>query len=282
MNYVESNKTRYSSVDINAICAWIEEEVKKLFKQELNTLAAEFPEASLIPASLEPLGFVPLIGVRYKGKQEPCFVRTSLGRRSMLLYIRPLPAILKELPELEVLGCVDKTTLPDRVVNEICSELAWRISSDMRLYNRLREWWQERKLRPLSDWFGPVQARILTQLCARVEEQNFAIRVLKGVVDRPIKKSTAEKRHALRKSYINEGYRKYGGERLVLRGSTRTPDVLWKARLAKAEVYYVREWGRLDKYRVKLQALGEEVEQSHETWADYLRRLANDWERRQK
>ena len=114
-----------------------------------------------------------------------------------------------------------------------------------------------------SRWNG---APDLTHLRVRIEK-----RVQESIASR--KRSQAEKIEFMQDMYGHGG--------IQMSGSRRTGQYLWQNRVSEAAHYYTREWERRDAWRQKLQTAGVEVE-PHETWAEYLRRQADEWEAEQK
>lgn len=94
------------------------------------------------------------------------------------------------------------------------------------------------------------------------------VAVLRNIVDgKPfVKKTPDEKLYDLKE--------KHGDPRYIMGGSSRTPDYHWQQDLGVIRNYYDREWARREKWRLKIEKLGEE-RKAHLSFADYLRLCAH-------
>jgi hypothetical protein len=105
-------------------------------------------------------------------------------------------------------------------------------------------------------------------------QRNFIVRVERRVQTPQARRvRSAEERH--------EALRERHGFNFVLEGSSRTSEWYWKSKLDSARSYYEREWDRRDAWRQKLLKEGVEV-RAHETWGEFLRRKAEEWDIEQK
>lgn len=265
-DYIQVNRTRYDTEDLDRIYIWIAKQIRKFWVE-----APEWAEKNqdMLPRWVklgptrrndvppEPKAFKVLYWTqRAEGDEEEEHVR-PYDNSSTNLAIESLNK-MKESRELWSLTLSRSgASLPTSVVYDIILFFVNKLTKEFHLSTRYYR-------------VGLRLQEIREEVLGGAMRQGFSVRIHSRIRD-PRPKATKERTN---QRLLDEYGR--GG---ILIGGSRDPEWCWLEPIDKACKHYEREYERRQGWRKKCEAAGLEVE-PYETWAEFLRRIANDWERR--
>lgn len=236
------NQTRYCSKDLIGVFKYV---IAKERQYDSETFTAGHDIASMVPTRIKIRSYCPQnigAGPLRNDRHSPYNYRYGFSDEVVLKLRAP-----KHLPEEDavrsLVHSVDgKTYLPRDTVKQIawwyyCQFYLSHISNTDNMMSQ--------------DSFDPPEVAVLRNI---VDSKKF------------LPKTHEEKLESLKEKHGDPGY--------IMGGSSRTPDYHWHQDLGVIRNYYNREWVRREKWRAKIEKLGEE-RKAHLSFADYLRLCAH-------